>query len=120
MSPAEKPDWEQLRHAPLPCLALSGGKRSIPSAVSFMSAQTIPVDAYKIRNSLYLTQPMRTPATASVNVIMKEDTAASFDAAKYKGIESQIESLEQAFEIGLKQLRGDARLPSHFGVGPVP
>ena len=72
---------------------------------------------------LVVQQPMRTPATASVNVIMKEDTAASFDVAKYKGIEdrclvhhnmyvdlrvlfcivgsqSQIESLKQAFEIG--------------------
>ena len=34
-------------------------------------------------------QPMRTPSTASVNVIMKEDMAASADVAKYKGIEDR-------------------------------
>ena len=30
---------------------------------------------------------MRAPATAAVNVIMKEDTAANFDVAKNRGIE---------------------------------
>jgi len=53
MSPAEKQDWEQLCHASFPCVALSSEKPQQAKTVSFLSARTIPVDAYKIRNSLF-------------------------------------------------------------------
>merc|ERR1712037_861117 len=76
------------------------------SGISFLMAKTMPVDAYKIRNSLYLTQSMRTPPAAAVNVIMREDAGASSAAAKYKMMEGQIETLKQQFEDGLKSLRG--------------
>ena len=82
--------------------------------------KTIPVDAYKVRNSLYVTvgqsvvyfrvgnvymfdlpqQPLRTPAQASVNVIMREDTGTMEDAAKYEGMESQIERLQTSVSQG--------------------
>merc|ERR1712187_100334 len=45
------------------------------SKLSFLSSKTIPVDAYKIRNSLYLTQPLRSPPQAAINVIEREDVA---------------------------------------------
>merc|ERR1712107_6898 len=51
------------------------------AGLSFLSAKTMPVDAYKIRNSLYLTQLMRSPPAAAINVIMREDVAASSSAA---------------------------------------
>ena len=39
-------------------------------------------------------QPMRTPAQASVNVIMHEDVRKMSEAAKYAGIEDQIQRLQ--------------------------
>merc|ERR1712012_117413 len=58
-------------------------------AVSLLASKSIPVDGYKIRNSLYLTQPMREPAQASVNVIMHEDAANMHEESKYSGREDQ-------------------------------
>lgn len=63
--------------------------------VAFLAAKTIPVDGYKIRNSLYLTQPMREPAQASVNVIMREDMPGMQEQSKYKGMEDQLKQLQE-------------------------
>merc|ERR1711862_100691 len=79
-----------------PCSAVSNSK----AGLSFLS-----VDPYKIRNSLFLTQSMRAPPAASLNVIMQEDIQGSSAAAKYKGMEGQLASLKATFEKGLTELR---------------
>jgi len=58
-------------------------------SVSFLASKVLPVDAYKIRNSLYLTQSLRSPAQAAVNVVSKEDVAKAQEEAKYKGMLAQ-------------------------------
>merc|ERR1712228_359002 len=74
----------------LTSLSLASRKtRSGANAVSMLATKTIPVDGYKIRNSLYLTQPMRKPAQASVNVLMHEDTSRMYEKSKYKGRKDQ-------------------------------
>jgi len=70
-------------------------KRGGMQQVAFLATKSIPVDGYKIRNSLYLTQPMREPAQASVNVIMHEDMPRMQQESKYKGMEDQIERLQE-------------------------
>ena len=83
---------------------------SFPTA--FLASRVLPVDAYKIRNSLYLTvsryfklvsfvlfpsvvqQSMREPPQAAVNVIEQEDVDGMFDQAKYHGIADQLERSE--------------------------
>jgi len=70
-------------------------QRSSLQPLAFLASKTIPVDGYKIRNSLYLTQPMREPAQASVNVIMHEDMQRMQEESKYKGMEEQIAQLQE-------------------------
>merc|ERR1711972_265972 len=73
--------------------SLLAGKRKL----KFLSTKVMPVDAYKIRNSLYLTQPLRSPAQAAVNVLEHEDVRHMATAAKYKGMRDQTERLHQKF-----------------------
>jgi len=72
--------------------------------LSFLATKSIPVDGYKIRNSLFLTQPMREPEQASVNVIMQEDLARRQEESKYKGMEDQTQQLEQHIKATLAAL----------------
>lgn len=88
------------------------------SPVAFLSARSLPVDSYKIRNSLFdtvctfmyinkcaytesvgLQQLLRTPAQAAVNIIEKEDVAAMQDEAKYAGMRSEIGRLRADLEL---------------------
>jgi len=62
--------------------------------VSFLASKSIPVDGYKIRNSLYLTQPLREPEQASVNVIMSEDLPRMQEESKYRGMEDKAVQLK--------------------------
>ena len=66
----------------------------------FLAARALPVDGYKIRNSLYLTQPLRSPAQAALNVISREDTSLMQEEAKYAGMAQAsrrlMESINQA------------------------
>lgn len=72
-----------------------------PRVTSFLSSQVLPVDAYKLRNSLFLTQPMRSPAAAAVNVVMREDVVKMKDQAKYQAMEDQTSRLQEEFEKSL-------------------
>lgn len=65
------------------------------SSVSFLASKTLPVDGYKIRNSLSLTQPLREPEQASVNVIENEDVQSMQAKAKYRGMEDKAAQLEE-------------------------
>jgi len=65
------------------------------SSASFLSARVLPVDSYKIRNSLFLSQPLRMPAAAAVNVIENEDTSRMYEEAKYAGMQSQASRLDR-------------------------
>merc|ERR1712117_664669 len=85
-------------------------QRSSLQPLAFLASKTIPVDGYKIRNSLYLTQPMREPAQASVNVIMHEDMQRMQEESKYKGMEEQIAQLQE----NIKDV--DTHQESVFGV----
>lgn len=65
------------------------------AGVAFLASKTLPVDGYKIRNSLPLTEPMREPAQASVNVIMAEDVQSMQQKAKYRGMQDKAAQLEE-------------------------
>merc|ERR1712048_153895 len=75
---------------------------SVPARVDAQSAST--VDDMQIRNSLWLTSPLRSPAQASVNVEMHEDIPKMAYAAKYKGIANQAERLKRDLESELKRM----------------
>jgi len=84
-----------------PLQAFLSHQRIEKQQVAFLATKTIPVDGYKIRNSLYLTQPMREPAQASVNVIMHEDMPRILQESKYKGMEDQTEQLQEDIQVVL-------------------
>jgi hypothetical protein len=74
----------------------------IPS--SFLATQVLPVDADRIKKSLYLTQSLRSPPRASVNVIVHEDVQHMKDAAKYKGMADRTHALQNEFRKGLADM----------------
>merc|ERR1719291_433615 len=73
--------------------------------VSFVATKSLPTDAYKMRNSVFLTAPMRSPPQAAVNVIMREDVSGMQERSKYRGMESQIRRLRRQFAEGVSELR---------------
>jgi len=79
--------------------ALASGK-----SVSFLASKVLPVDAYKIRNSLYLTQSMRSPAQAAINVVSREDVAKAQEEAKYKGMLAQTANIMKSIKTELTQM----------------
>merc|ERR1712183_395226 len=90
-----------------PCAATGAvSAAGVMEPASFLAAKTMPVDGYKIRNSLYLTQPMRSPPQASVNVIEGEDTSKMLSQAKYHGIQNQITRLLSEFNDDVLALAG--------------
>ena len=68
---------------------------------SFLTTKVLPVDANRIKKSLYLTQSLRSPPQASVNVIMREEVQHMQDASKYKGMIYQTQALQNEFRKGL-------------------
>ena len=68
---------------------------------SFLSTQVLPVDATRIKKSLYLTESLRSPPQASVNVIMHEDVQHMKDVSKYKGMVDNTHALQNGFRKGL-------------------
>ena len=72
---------------------------------SFLGTKVLPVDSDRITSSLYLTQPLRSPPQATVNVIMHEDVQSMKDASKYKGMLDQTVALQHAFRKGLADMR---------------
>ena len=68
---------------------------------SFLATKVLPVDADRIKKGLYLTQSLRSPPQASVNVIMREDVHHVQDAAKYEGMVDQTHRLQDEFRKGV-------------------
>ena len=73
------------------------------------SGSASPVDGFQIRNSLYVTQPLRSPARASVRVMLNEDMSKMVLAAKYHGIADQAQRAERDFENELLALGADSK-----------
>jgi len=69
-----------------------------PKSLGFLSARVLPVDGYRIRNSLFLSQLLRMPAAAAVNVVEQEDANRIYEAAKYKSMEDQAARLDRTLE----------------------
>jgi len=67
-------------------------------AAGFLAARVLPVDGYRIRNSLFLSQLLRTPAAAAINVVENEDAARVLAEAKYKAMQGQIARSDRALE----------------------
>ena len=86
----------------------SGGATVGVRAASFLSSRLQPVDADLIRESLHVTEPLRSPAQGGINIIMKEDVGGMSREAKYKGMQDQAEQLKQDFEDDLVSMRGGA------------
>lgn len=74
-------------------------------SASFLSTRVLPVDADKIKKSLYLTQSLRSPPQASVNIIMREDVRHMKDVSKYRVMVDQTHDLQNEFRKGLADLR---------------
>ena len=72
-----------------------GGGREPDLAASFLATKVLPIDAEKIKNSLYVTQSMRSPPQASVNVIMRENIEDVEKRAKYQAMKEQAASLKE-------------------------
>jgi hypothetical protein len=70
----------------------------------FLSSGVLPVDPARIRKGIDLTQPLRAPPQATVNVIEREDTVAMEDGAKYAGMIGQTERVMAAFNDDLEAL----------------
>lgn len=68
---------------------------------SFLATRVLPVDSERIKKSLYLTQSLKSPPQASVNVIMHEDVQAMKDALKYEGMVDETQLLHNEFAKGL-------------------
>lgn len=67
-------------------------------STNFLATRVLPVDGYKVRNSLFLSQLLRTPAAAAVNVLENEDAARMLEEAKYKAMEGQSSRLDHNLE----------------------
>lgn len=77
---------------------MSGGGKGQQKSTSFLAARVLPVDAYKIRNSLFLSQLLRMPAAAAVNVVEHEDVPQMYEQAKYKAMQGQSARLDHILE----------------------
>mmetsp|Transcript_56534 Transcript_56534/g.163905 ORF Transcript_56534/g.163905 Transcript_56534/m.163905 type:complete len:112 (+) Transcript_56534:65-400(+) len=77
---------------------------AIRDRASFLSSKTIPVDAFKMRNSLYLTQPLRTPSQAAVNIVEREDMAKMQREARYLAMEARRAELDRQFDERLSEM----------------
>jgi hypothetical protein len=65
-------------------------------------------DPYVLRDALYLTQLMRTPAQASLNVVEHEDAHQLQEHAKYKAMESAARYLRGYVDAGVHKLEASA------------
>ena len=79
--------------------------RETDPASSFLATKVLPVDAGKIKNSLYVTQSMRSPPQASVNVIQRENIEEAERQAKYQGMKRQAAILKEYVR---RRLAGEA------------
>ena len=82
----------------------SGVSQENRRATSFLATKMGWTDDQKIRDSLYLTQLMRSPAQASVNVLVHEDPYQISAHAKYKAMESAASYLRSNVDAGVLAL----------------
>jgi len=73
-------------------------------SASFLATKVLPVDPYRLRNSLFLSQPLREPAAASLNVVVAEDVEGMKKSAEQKALHDQISTLGDAISEKLKIL----------------
>ncbi|CAJ1442324.1 unnamed protein product [Effrenium voratum] len=85
-------------------LASVPGSPTGRGSASFLASKVMPVDGFKIRNSLFLTQLLRSPAQASVNVIEKEDVANMKSKAVYKGMQDKLRRMKEQTALLLAKL----------------
>ena len=104
--PAFGPDDVRVNLQPLADIEDGVAARGIHShsSPSFLTTKVLPVDADRIKRGWYLTQPLRSPPQATVNVIMHEDVQNMKDASKYNGMLDQTIALQQAFRKGLADM----------------
>ena len=79
-------------------------KRGGPRQASFLSSGVLPIDPAHIRKGIDLTQPLRAPPQAAVNVVEREDTAAMEERAKYVGMIDQTKRVMADFHYDLELL----------------
>ena len=87
----------QLRGGPIEGSSRRAASFLATAAKSWPKAETL-------KNSLYLTQWMRTPAQASLNVVEHEDVRQLQEHAKYKAMESAARYLRGYVDAGLHKL----------------
>merc|ERR1712032_705088 len=75
--------------------------------LGFLSTKVLPVDAYKMRNSLYLTQLLRSPAQAAINVIMREDLPKMRQQSIYRSMEGQSDRLYREFKQSMNDMASE-------------
>ena len=71
---------------------------------SFLTSGVLPIDPEHIRKGIDLTQPLRAPPQAAVNVVEREDTAAMDYGAQYVGMIDQTERVMADFHNDLELL----------------
>jgi CPW-WPC domain-containing protein len=76
----------------------------LPTSAAFLAARVLPVDGYRIRNSLFLSQLLRMPASAALNIVEQEDASRVYEVAKYKSMEDQALRLDGALETKFRLL----------------
>eukprot|EP00933_Yihiella_yeosuensis_P011653 TRINITY_DN119157_c0_g1_i1.p1 TRINITY_DN119157_c0_g1~~TRINITY_DN119157_c0_g1_i1.p1 ORF type:complete len:201 (-),score=30.74 TRINITY_DN119157_c0_g1_i1:93-653(-) len=74
----------------------------VSASTSFLGV--VPVDGYKIRNSLYLTQVMRSPPQASINIVEHEDLEHERSKLEYKALAAKAHRLMEDFRHGVEEL----------------
>ena len=79
-----------------------------PAASNLLATRVLPVDAERIKKSWYLTQSLRSPPQASVNLIMHENVQGMKDASNYKGMVDQTRHLHDDFSDALAAFRHTA------------
>jgi len=94
ITPHEKGLWQRKCGQQFPCLSMSKQNPSTSVNPSFLASKVFPVDAYKIRNGLHLTEAMVAPGRAVVNVIEHEHLERTSQEIKYHGMSSRISRLK--------------------------
>merc|ERR1712217_981135 len=65
--------------------------------IGFLGTASLPVGASKIRNSLFVTEPLRSPVHTAMNVLMREDVAKMQEEAIAHGAADRVEQLRAKF-----------------------
>jgi hypothetical protein len=83
--------------------ALAGNKNS--SFLQKSRAEMVPTSGTQLKNSLYVTQPLRTPSAAAVSIVERENTKSASDRARMMALSSRTKYLAENFRRELVRLR---------------